>query len=367
MATKDFAASNGLGNLERLPPEVRTDIFKRLLPDDFEQTYDIERSQFICSPKESSPKPQHLHVSKQFRDEVLAASNLDGHHKIEIGLRKLKINFIADQKVSRTTSILAAKVITSCKMLEFTIVRPSPRSVTGFAQMRSNVHNIIEEINKHSPCQILPKITVRLEFLQDIDHELFCGSNDFSLLMGPFYRLAKRARTAMMYRASGDMIFSPRIEEQCDLIEDSIGGAAKKIRGTVEDPINIMRYQQCMLEIKLPLIFRCASMETTLNTREKEWVMQRSFRRVTGACDGLKKWYSEFAPEQMPEWLSKVEALAQNNRICDDNKELEKEILGNHDKMDFKYWVSGHDKVRTPFWDEHVGAHLQVFNGSDGA
>lgn len=124
MDKQDSARKSGLGDLEILPSELRVEIYKRLLPPSFHQTYHIVKSSFVYDARLSSAKPSCLRVSKLLRDEILPVLNLDSHHKVNIGLRTLTTNFIADLKVDDTTSMLAADETTSCKLLEVTIARP---------------------------------------------------------------------------------------------------------------------------------------------------------------------------------------------------------------------------------------------------
>lgn len=192
-----------LGTLAKLPTELRLDIFKRILAQDFKQVYKITESGFVYCPEQSSPKPRYFNISRQVCDEMMAARS--NHRRVSIGLRTITTDFIANVNVNDTTSILAANELTASTMLEVTIVRPSPRSATGFAQLRSNVHDFVDLLS--SSTSMIPKLAVRLGYSHRVDRGV-CGYNDFAVLMGPFYRLrAKPCRGIMMYRTTGKLLW----------------------------------------------------------------------------------------------------------------------------------------------------------------
>jgi hypothetical protein len=194
-----------LGTLAKLPTELRLDIFQRLLPEDLEQVYTITESGFVFRPAQSSPKPRYFNISRQIRDEMTAARS--NHRRVSIGLRTITTDFIANTTTKDNPSVLAASELTACMMLEVTIVRPSPRSATGFAQLRSNVHEFVDLLS--SSTSIIPRLAVRLGYSHGVDRGL-CGYNDFAVLMGPFYRLrAKPCRGVMMYRTTGTFLRIP--------------------------------------------------------------------------------------------------------------------------------------------------------------
>lgn len=362
---QDSTTNGGLGNFAKFPPEIRTDIFRCLLPDNFSQVYHIHKSTFILRRAGSSPHPTCFRLSKQLRSEILGASNVDREHKIIVRLRGLETNFIANQPIGSDTTartLLAAHGITACNMLNITIMLPTPRSAKGFAQLRSNVHDLVEMLNEAPEPDILPKLTVRLEYSQEVDRG-FCAYNDFSLLMGPFYRLRKPCRAVMMYRTTGSMTFTPAIEEQCNLLEESLKGGAV-VRST-------LKYQQCNLEIKLSMLVNSYRDVATPNevAVEVEWLKHKSTQRVYGACIDLMAWYAEKKSGsmqiQLPRWLSEIHQLAGEGRLSSTSNELRDEICGGERRHFLTFWVSGHNKAFNPVWAEIPGeSGVPVLQGS---
>ena len=338
---------SGLGDFEKLPPEIRTEIFKRLLPADFHQTYHIFESKLIYSPQNSSPEPPCFGASKQLRSEMLAALNVNSEYNLTIGLREITTDFIASRSSSNnTTPVFDANQVTACQMLNIIILRPSPRSATAFAQLRNNVHNLVERLNIESKREVLPKLTVRLESSYAVD-----AYSDFSILMGPFYLLAKSSRAILIYRTTGSTTFCPAIEKQCNLLESSLNGGAMER--------SILRYQQCNLEIKLALLLKFWDNETSINGQERIWLQIKSNERVSGACNGLRLWYEENGIT-LPDWLPEVEHLAANGRLLTASDAFLKQIFCQGSGSDMfeqplRSWVSGHHRTTNPFWDDVVG------------
>ena len=329
-----------LGTLAKLPTELRLDIFNRILPEDFKQVYNITGSGFVYCPHQSSPKPRYFNISRQIREEMTAAKS--NHRKVTIGLRTITTDFIANTNTNDAkTSVLVADELTACTMLEITIVRPSPRSVTGFAQLRSNVHDFVDLLLKSTA--IIPKLAVRLEYSHPVDRGQ-CGSSDFAVLMGPFFRLrTKPCRGVMMYRTTGSPIWSPEIEQQCDLIEHTIKAASDT---------NILQYQQYMLDIKIALIFPLCDLETTLTWGEKEVLQPKLALRAHSAGGALTEWCRR-TQRSVPRWVAPF-LVQTTTDSCIVASELRDEILGAQDSTMLKCWLSGHMRAYNPIWDEHM-------------
>lgn len=139
----------------------------------------------------------------------------------------------------------------------------------------------------------------------------------------------------------GSPIWSPKIEQQCDLIEDTIKSASDT---------SILRYQQCMLEIKIPLTLIFCVIEDTLSWSEKEALQQKLALKASNACHGLKQWCWQTA-HPVPSWVEPF--LAQITKTsCVPDIQLRDEILGPQDKTALTCWLSGHNQAYNPFWDE---------------
>ena len=290
-----------------------------------------------------------LQTSKHLRGEMLAGT-VDSIRKVRIDGQAVTTNFIARQ------GILAPDEIGLCKLLEITIVRPSPRSAVGFAKLRSNVHAFVDILNK-SGCKMLPRLAARLDSGKNTTS---CEYNDFALLMGPFSKLTKPCRAVMMYRSGGFFGFSPTIERLCDLLEAAISGTRH-----AESARNILAYQQFMLDIKIPFTLLACLTDNEITTAENKELYMKSATRVIEACLGLKGWYGannknpptwletlcDGESGSVPTWLAAFQNRLGSIGLNYDHATLW-EMLGEQNKGVLKAWLSGHYKRRNPFWDE---------------
>ncbi|KAK3716231.1 hypothetical protein LTR37_006676 [Vermiconidia calcicola] len=226
-------------------------------------------------------------------------------------------------------------------MLDLVIIPPFPRSVEAFVQVRSNVHRVVEALNK-SKCDIFPKLSVRLEHQLNGGGSL-CGHNDFAMLMGPLLNLRKPCRALMIYRTTGFYTFSPRIEEQCDLIETAVTGsqASKKQ----------LAYQQLMIDLKLPLCLQ------SLPTRiERLLGVQTTSPELDGASRAnllvaslaLSNWHRVHS-ESKPRWL--VDLLIILRAKATPSQKLIDQACGGVDRMHLLFWAAGLETQGSPFWE----------------
>lgn len=339
-AQRSQSVTSGLGNFEKLPTELRLDIFERLWPTDFRQVFTITHNTIQFSPRESSATPTFLQTSKQLCAEGLAAVKGGRNCKLWIGLNSITTNFITDPANHSGTSIFAMNEIANCKLLEINIQRPSPCTAYGFALLRSNVHGLVDFLNNTS-CKTLPKVTLRIQDTSDRGGVL-CGYNDFAILIGPFTRLIKPVSAIMVYRTTGCAVFSPGIERQCDLLEQSIGSPGKAR--------NLARFQQCNLEIKLPLAVLANLTDMKVdNTTMRMTIYRGLSKRAHLACKGLRTWY-ELNGLIEPTWLQVAWTAFESGDIP--SPELQNEMLGGQSTWVLKTWAAGHFRAYNPFWNE---------------
>ena len=338
-----------LGDFQKLPTEIRLEIYKYLTPEDFQQEYEFTPSG-LAFWGQSSHNPPILETCKGLRAEMLAGT-FDSVRTVTIDLERITTNFITSQ------GILAPDEIGLCHLLEITIVRPSPRMAVDFARLRSNVHTFVAILNKSS-CKILPRLAVRL----DSDGGFCCGYSDFALLMGPFSKLTKPCRAVMMYR-SRSFGFSPGIERQCNLLEAALSGISGN--SEAEKDKDILAYQQFMLDIKVPLALRAALTDTEITPEESKELYTKLAPRVFEACLGLREWYGA-KNKNPPTWLTVLcdgdtgSAPAHLAALQDRSKMAELDydratlwrVVGFLNRDAVKWWTAGHYKYSNPFWND---------------
>ena len=333
---------NTLGDFDRLPPEVRLLIFDLLFPETFRQVYTVTDNGIVPDRRRSS-NPCFLRVSKQVHDEILQAMLTDTTCKVRIDLETITTNFIGSfRKIHYPHPGVTSFRLPACKMLDITIIPPSPRNTRDFVQTRKAVQQFVDIVN-NSTCDILPKTLVRLEH-QANGGGFRCGYNDFAMLMGPLSKLQKPCRGGMIYRTTGWYSFAPDIERQCDLIERAVAGS--------EEANMLFTYQQRMLDVKLPLCM-FESNEQFQNRfnehRQRAALDSKAAAAILGACCALYIW-SKTHNKPRPDWLDtlSIELMARRTPSAT----LLGQIFEGYGMRDMGYWAAGLMTRINPFWTE---------------
>ena len=127
------AEIDGIGSLRKLPQEVRLDVHRHLLPEDFLQIYISNGDRFTRVPSpHSSSLPPFLRVSKELHSEMLPSLMADRTCEARIANDIVRTNFfmhdpwstIGSQQLNSTQEVTLR--IPLCKRLTVTIVPPSP-------------------------------------------------------------------------------------------------------------------------------------------------------------------------------------------------------------------------------------------------
>lgn len=332
-----------LGSLSRLPPEVRLMVFKLLLPENFRQVYQVTDDAIALDRKSSSPNPRFLWISKQVHDEIVQSMMTDTTCRVRIESDKITTNFIDSfRTVQNSKARAAAFQLPACNLLDVTIIPPFPRSAEAFVHTRRNVHLFVEALN-NARCDIIPKMSVRLEH-QECGGGFRCDYNDFSMLMGPLYKLHKPCRAVMIYRTNGYFSFASKIEVQCDTIEKALGGS--------EEARRVFDFQQCMLDIKLPLcMFNPPQPISFLFGQQLAPAVldAASASTILRGCAGLLNWYLK-QDQSKPDWL---DAVADELLIGGTpSRTLIEQIFEGHAAGTMQFWASGLMTPINPFWKE---------------
>lgn len=360
-----LAKGTALGNLNVLSPEMRSEIFKWLLPESFQQVYSITDTGLVYAPHLSSPEPQFLFTSNALRNEMLQAQLADRACQVKISKGTVSTNFIpSPSRKQHMQADMTAMRLPRCNMLEITIVPPSPRDLERFYKVRRNVQLFVNTLN-YSGRDISPPITIRLEHQ---DKGVLCGYNDFAMLVGPLSRLQKPCRAVMAYRTTGFHTFVPKIERRCDLIEAAIGGSREARK--------LLTFQQLMLDVKLPLCefeFTLCRFEEIMRTSQQvsRWRVPEirqptleapSAARALSACCELEDWCWKYA-EPEPQWLVFLMSELESSNMKP--RPLLSQVFEGKKGKDMRDWAAGIMTWMNPFWDE--GATSVAIDSGYGA
>lgn len=296
-----------LGDFDKLPKELRLELYSYLLPYDFQQTYGLDPVTGIVNKfLRSSPLPALFTVSSRIHNEVLQSVVAGRTGTIWIEDDYVATNFplstplgFNNGEITYADTLQEDKVqLPRGRKLRISIRLPSPKRAEDFLQIRRNVTTVVSWLNACKD-EELPRMEVklRLDSLDSIEGGSSCVENDFAMLMGPLARLQKPCISAFVQRNNGDKSLDSQSEHQCCLFENLLNGSA--------DAVNELGYQQSILDIKLAIWIytfrffrggRCVELDSVKATEIRERV------------ESLRAWCKDY-DEKAPSWLDDLERV----------------------------------------------------------
>jgi hypothetical protein len=226
-----------LGDLEKLPKELRFEVYKHALPRTFWQCYHTKLSGItLLGMTHSSRPPTILTLSKAIREEALNSAYCGRRLEIIIGTEVIAFNFplLSGLQAGQTLNITQARLPKSAELF-IGIQIPSPRSSIDEV-VRDNVKGLVALLNSVALNQTLPPIRVSFKTNQETSSGQYYAS-DFEALLGPLadLKLGKRdpdvkVKKPLVIDRLPPYSSSDGRDVFCERIEQSVRGPVLRFR-----------------------------------------------------------------------------------------------------------------------------------------
>lgn len=340
-------SKNPRGIMASLPAELRAMVNAQLC-DRFWQCYQHDHGQLkLLGTSHSSPVPALLRTSSTVRHDFLysaASAYTSKSATIVIGTNIIAFNFPLttglapcgglDDNIAR---------LPQARELFIGIQIPSPRRFEHMVQVRINVRRIVALLNSIATRSPLPPIRVSFE-TNARNAGLRFYSNDWYTLIGPLMDLhlqqpasnLKSRKPVLIDRCQRFGILDTERDTVCRIIEDTI-------QQTPNDKITAFHYTQCMMDVKLCLLF-CADYGPE----------ERLIKRLVEFTTALHQWYDQQGLAGA-KWLTSLKDAVNASSLSPVSHDLLKEIAKHvaRETHNIKEWTNGHQRSRNPFWKDN--------------
>lgn len=367
---------NPLGDLSKLPPELRLHIYSFVLPESFTQTFKANQDAEGCMRLGYLSSTQYygsapiglLYTSNTIRDEAVQAITVTQTWKVTIMGDLMLSNmplfdpFLTPQQGGFT--------VPRCKDIHIAVKIPSPRTAPSFVEVRKTVEAFATMLNAAD--SILPSVTASLPS----EHRATWVNtyNDFAMLLAPLGRLRNHPGAATVVCSSPltPGMVDPASLQQCQLIEAAMQEPS-------DSQINTLRLllQQLFIDVKLELMFyanevslaafatrygesprpvrlgsaRAARLRRRLT--ELNHLLNTNEAQVTSIVKGASDYVHGSRHRVAFDGLSSLFSTVVNDGR---HAIVSNEVLGRvvdaarYSPTDYSCWASGHLTARNPFW-----------------
>lgn len=358
-------SADGLGQLAKLPRELRAKVYEYAFPQSFWQCYRTksEGLALLGASHSNSQTPDLFRTSSVIRTECLE-SVYHGTNKptIVIGSNVIAFNFplqagmVAGQTVDSNNS-----QIPSAQELFIGVQPPSPRSVGDMALVRSQVKVVTDLINAIAANHRVPPIRVSFETKASGSGQIYHRS-DLEILMSPLYKLRlppidedlKYRLPLIIERSMHPKQSDINRIETCNLIESAIEHPERDHSRLV--------YRQLTIDVKLSLAL-CSSnvLRARMHIYEIIPLSDAAAKRLAQDVKDLIAWYKS-KRIMPPGWLSVLHRASAGETVDMNRVErLAKQVVGGQTLQSVGgsgstpvvcTWASGHTSAFNPFFKE---------------
>jgi hypothetical protein len=195
LAPVSWHPNGPVGDLAKIPKELRYKVYKHTFPRTFWQCYHTKLPGItLLGMTHSSRLPGIMSASEAVREEVIESAFCNKSLVVTVGSEVIAFNFplIPSLQAGQTLDITQATIPVSAELF-IGIQVPSPRSAVEMDAVRVNVGRVVDLLNAIATKQNLPPIHVSFKTNQETANLQYYDS-DFELLMGPLrsLRIANR-------------------------------------------------------------------------------------------------------------------------------------------------------------------------------
>lgn len=227
-----------LGDLGKLPKELRSEVYKHAVPRTFGQCYHTKLPSItLLGMTHSSRLREILNVSKAVREEVLDSAYCGRRLEVIIGTEVIAFNFplLATLRAGQILDNTQATLPKSAELF-LGVQVPSPRSSVDTSAVGVNIGRIVALLNTIALNQTLPPMRVSFKTNQETSSLQYYPS-DFEALLSPLadLKLGKRdpifkSKTPLAIDRLPPYSSSDGRDGFCDWIEQSVRGLVPRCR-----------------------------------------------------------------------------------------------------------------------------------------
>lgn len=222
-----------LGNLEKLPKELRYEVYHRAFPRTFWQCYHTKRPGIaLLGVAHSNRLLAILNVSEAVREEVLESVYCDRSLEVVTGTQVTAFNFplLPTLQAGQTLDGTQARLPKTAELFSGIQVPPSHSSFNSPSEtaVRENIARVVALLNSIARKQKLPRIRVSFKTNEETK-SLQYYAGDFEALLGPLadLRLGKRSLDVKSKKPLVIYLLPPHSsrdgrDDFCDGIEESV-------------------------------------------------------------------------------------------------------------------------------------------------